>query len=418
MAPRRAVGTVLPDVGLYRDDPLNAAVREDREGLADQLTDVLEGLGNIDQGSIKGILYRIPVPNGKYEWIREVFPPFDVSSLMSGLKEELGGGDYALRIMAENRVRKTIHFSIMKEKTALLAGNSTGSDTMMLMQMMMQQQAESSRQAMAAADRQMQMMMSSSQQSTQMMLGMVTAMMGGKDKTSEVMAAIAPLLTKNDGNNMQETLAMLTTAKTLFGDKADDNKFDADDLVGSAVKLGTPLIGALGRAFQQRGANGGTPGEVPATEAAPRLMLPSGAPAANGPETVSSGWPLLDLIREDVLFFYRRNHDPEKAADCVYDLIEAAEIPLEDLDALVSAVSVSPNWLEELAALGLDLRERPEWAKAFLDGLVSIHTDLEEQPDDSGRRGGHASVIAADGEAGKTGLDSNADTELSRTTDD
>lgn len=420
----RRAATVFPDDGAFRGDPLAAAVREDREGVADQLSDVLEGLSGVDQGSIKGILYRIPVPNGKYEWIREVFPPFDLSGLMGTLKEDIGGGDYALRIMAEGKPRKTIHFSIMKEKQTLVTDAGRSGDMMpMIFQMMMKQSEDASRQrAEDMRDRQ-----AASERQMTMIVGLATAaipvIMGGREKTSDLMQAIAAFQPKPDNNSMQETLTLLTTAKTLFGDnKPDDNKFDPDDLAGAALKFGGPIVGAIGRAFQARAGNGGAPGEAPQTDTPPRLMLPDARePRADGspdPTSAPSAYPVLDLIREDVLFFYGRNHDPEKAADLIYDVIEAAEVPEEEINALVTAFSISPNPFDELAANGIDLRQRPQWAQEFLASLVSIHTGIDQQSDDSGRGRGDETKPLEDGETGEGRVARNANPKPSGKPDD
>jgi hypothetical protein len=71
----RRPSNVLPD---FMGDPLTQAVRDDREAIGEALADALENLANLDQGTIKGILYRIPIQNGKYEWIKDVYPPFDI----------------------------------------------------------------------------------------------------------------------------------------------------------------------------------------------------------------------------------------------------------------------------------------------------------------------------------------------------
>lgn len=372
--------TPRPSAVFPQADPLDDAVNADRETIADALSGVLEALSGVDQGTIKGILYRIPVPNGKYEWIRDVYPPFDLSDIMRSLKEDIGGGDFALRIMAEGKPRKTIHFSIMKEKQPLMTEKQNGGDTMMLIQMMMQQSAEASRQAQAAADRQMQMMMAGNQQSTQMMLGLVTAMMGGREKVADLVPLFAAMQQKPDNGGLLETLTVLKSAKEIFGGEPAAEKFNPDDLVGSALKLAGPIAGAVGRAFSNRGGQGEAaeapqdPGGHP-----PPLMLPSAPQPAPGG---TGQYPVLDLIRDDVLFMFKRNHDPARAADVVYDTIEAANVSEDALNELVAAFTLSPDWLTDLANEGIDLRSRPEWAQQFLTALVGIHTDALSEDDD------------------------------------
>jgi hypothetical protein len=326
---------------------------------------------------------------------------------MAELKEDIGGGDYALRLMAENKVRKTIHFSIMKEKAPLVTEKRENGDMMMMMFQMMMKQSEDAARARAEDMRDRQ---AASERQTTMLVGLasaaIPALMGGREKTSELMQAIAALQTRDTGGGMKDTLEMLTTAKTLFGDKpSEDNKFDAEDLVGSAMKLGGPLVGAIGKAFSERRGTASNPATGEG-EQAPALMLPSAAPeaGARGP----SDYPVLDLIREDVLFLYKRNHDPEKAADIVYDVIEAAQVPEDDINALVASFSISADWLGDLAAQGIDLRGRPEWAQQFLQALVGIHSEAGEQSDDFAGHGRDAADISANGEAGEAGRSADA----------
>jgi hypothetical protein len=386
------------------NDPLQDAVNADRENVADALLAVLDQLGSVDQGTIKGILYRIPIPNGKYEWIRDVYPPFDMSEIMVSLKEDIGGGDYALRLMAEGKVRKTLHFSIMKDRTPLVSEKkSDSSEIMPLMLQMMQ----------GSADRQMQMMMQMNQQSQamfaqmnqsqqQMMATLIPAMMGGREKTSEMLQAFAAMQPRDTGGGLKETLELLTVSKGLFSPGEEKPGLDMDDLVGSGLKLAGPVIGALGKAFSARGGAAINPAHIVPeaqdyTEGPAPLMLPHGDATQFPPH------PVLDLIRDDVLYTFSRNHDPERAAELVFDTLDAAQVSEDQINELVAAFAVSPDWLTELAGYGIDLRSRPEWASAFLAALVAIHSNAIE-PDDSERGSGDAADVANNGAAGAGGL--------------
>lgn len=99
-------------------DPIDAAIADDREGLASELSSVLEGLEGIASDQIYGIVYKIPAGNGKFQFVKNVYPPFDTSEIMSVLQDEYGGGDYQLRVMVEKRIRKNINFSIIQPKTS------------------------------------------------------------------------------------------------------------------------------------------------------------------------------------------------------------------------------------------------------------------------------------------------------------
>jgi len=421
----RRAATVPPEFGVNRD-PLNDAVLEDRENTADRLSEALAELGNFDQGSIKGILYRIPVPNGKFEWIRDCIPPFDISEIMRGLKEEIGGGDYALRIMAENRVRKTIHFSIMKDKAPLVSdrqfAGAQNNDMYMFMQMMMEQNRQAMQQQQA--DRANQ---------TQLMIGLATVVaplvLGGKDKTSELITALAAMQPKPvEGNSVKDTLELLSNAKTLFKNDDPSPSFDADDIVGSGLKFAGPLLGSLGKAFSARRQDAGSaPTMTEENPAREPLVFAPPQPRQNileAPATRGGRFPLIDLIRDDVLYFYSRNHDPEKAADIVFDTLENANVSEAQINELVSAFAISPDWLGELAGEGLDLRSRPEWAEEFISALVTIYSE-EQLPGSAGgdannqRRGEGSPADARNhGGSGAGGVATDGDTKPSGQPDD
>lgn len=386
----RRAATILP-TGFRQEDALDSAVSQDRENVADQLAEVLEQLGTVDQGSIKGILYRLPVPNGKYEWIRDVYPPFDMSDIMRTLKEDIGGGDYALRIMAEGKVRKTIHFAIMKDKpTSLIApqrDDTMGGMLPMMFQMMMKQSEDAARQrADDMRDRQ-----AASERMTTMLVGLggivAPLLLGGKEKTSELMMAIAAMQPKPaDGSSMKDALETLTLAKGLFKDDNPAPTLDTDNLVSSGLKFAGPLVGSLAKAFSERRVpaeraqltDHGAPPPLHFAPAAPQLGHVPAAPASN--------YPVLDVIREDVLYCFKRGHDPERTAELVYDAIENAGVSEEAINELVAAFALSSDWLADLASEGIDLRSRPEWAEQFLQAVIRLHAEIDDFEND--RHGG------------------------------
>lgn len=396
-------------------DPLDDAVSDDRLNIADDLANALEALRPADQGSVKGILYRVPAGNGKYEWIREVYPPFDMNGIMQALKEEFGGGDFCLRLMADGKIRKNINFAIVKDKTPLLApqGFGGGGDMMTMFQMMMSMQNQSAQAAQAAADRQMQMLMASNQQSTQMMLGMVTAMTGNREKMSDIIPMFAALKPDNPGGGMKEAVETMVLMKGILNGDPEKPGFDADDIVGSVLKLGGPIVGAVGKAFSERRGTATNPAPVyePPPESG-QLMLPQSAPPSE------SGNLVLDTIRDDVLHCFRRGHDPERAAELVYDTIEAAGVTEGQINELVAAFAVSADWLGELAANGIDLRGNPEWAEQFLQALIRVHSDAVSGSDDFEGQERGAANPGAHGAAGAGGLNGDAGSQPGREPDD
>lgn len=403
MARRPRALVVNPDE--LEDDPFNQAVREDRHNVADQLADALESLGSVDQSTVRGILYKIPVPNGKYEWIRDVFPPFDLSEIMRSLKEEVGGGDYAIRLMAEGKVRKTVHFSIMRDKTdnSQLMGRRDGTSEML--PLMVQLMSQSS-------DRQMQMMMTMSQQAqasqaqqTQMMVAMITAMMGNAGKPTDLIPLIAAMQSQDKGGGMKEAIETLVAAKGLFSEGA--GGLDADDLVGSVVKLAGPVAGAIGRAVQAR-QDQAQPAQLEQLAPGGQLMLPGvdpGRPVGlNGnpapPMRGLASHPVLDLVRDDVTFAFNRRYDPELTAELVLDRLEEAGVTEADIGGLVAQITLEPDPWAALAAYGCDLRSNLGWGEQFISALVRLHADAGGEDADSFGGAGDAGDLAPDEAAG------------------
>lgn len=396
------------------DDPLDQAVRDDRQNAADQLALALEALGAVDQATIKGILYKIPVPNGKYEWIRDVFPPFDLSEIMRSLKEEVGGGDYALRLMAENKVRRTVHFSIMRDRQdnsgLVKPRDGVGELLPLILQM-----------ATQSSDRQMQMMMTMSSQAqaasaqqTQMMVAMITAMMGSQGKPTDLLPLIAAMREGQDkGGGMKEAIETLAAAKGLFGDSG--GGLDADDLVGSALKLAGPVAGAIGRAVQARQEQAQLP--PPAdyqVEPAPggALMLPGadpGQPVGLPANPAPIRHPIIELVREDVTFMFRRGYDPETAAELVLDRLEASGVSEEQVGGLVAQIAVEPDPWAALAGYGVDLRANLLWGEQFLQALARLHADPGGYDDDTAGGTGDQADVALDGSPSTRGVAADRD---------
>ena len=410
-APRRIPGVILP--GEELENPIDEAVREDRVGIAGTLTEVLDSLRDFDQGSIKGILYRKPRNGlGKYEWIEEIVPPFDINAMHAEMKDRFNGGDFQLRIFAEGRIRKNIDFSIAPDTTRLTPKPEDKKDSSDMMFGMFQLM---STQAQASSDRQMQMMMAMQQQaressdrSMQMMMAMMTGLMGNQGKPTDLIPLFAAMQENKGGGGMKEMVETMVALKTLVSPSEEKAGFDPEDMVGSLVKLAGPVAGAIGKgigAMTNRGQGSQTPPQGYEPNPAEPLALPAGPqqpalpPPLEGPAGGPAASPLLNLIRPDILYFYQRGHDPAKAADSIYDVIEAAlvqgVITEDQLNDLVSSYALSEDWLSDLAAQGIDLRGNRAWADKLISELVAIHTGAGELDlpgdDDSGGspRGGN-----------------------------
>lgn len=176
-------------------------------------------------------------------------------------------------------------------------------------------------------------------------------------------------------------------------------------LIGPAIK------GAADFMTKRTQGRDEVPGGVePHSEEAPPLRLgaPIAGPVLEGPTGTHgrepSAYPIIDLIRDDVVFCYARNHDPEKAADMVYDTLDAHQVTEADINALMAAVAIAPGgYLEFFASEGIDLRQRPEWAEAFLAALVSIHTEADADDDNSERGTGGDPNASQDGGTSSAG---------------
>ena len=433
-APRtpRATFNVEPE-----NTPIEEALINDQQGVAGDLTEILESLRDFDQGSIKGILYRKPNNGiGRFEWIEEITPPFDMTAMFTEMKERFGGGDFQLRIFAGGRIRKNIDFTIVKERQQLVAPQNKSDDNMaLIMQMMMNSQMEAARESRAAADRQMQMMMQMQNQSAENARNSMTAivsMMTAGMSNGPKMADLIPLLAAKEGggSNLKEMVETLAVLKGLT-DPAKESAFNADDIVGSVLKVAGPVAGAIGRAasgvMERRGAqtpqNQGQPIQLQEQTGQPLEFptLPNPTPQTHAlPAPAGGPAALIALIRPDVNYFFGRRHDVELAAEAVYGVISAAldsgQVTENDLNDMVTAFMGSPDWIGELAGSGIDLRADPAWAQAFIFALVSEHTNAaadfesggepfaDEGNDDRGRASGGDSNPGANGQAGAPGL--------------
>jgi hypothetical protein len=112
----------------------------------------------------------------------------------------------------------------------------------------------------------------------------------------------------------------------------------------------------------------------------------------------------LDLVKPHVAYFFNAHLDPGLAAEAIADIMQRADVAEEDVSGLVAAFSLSPDWLADLAAQGLDLRSDPEWANSFLRELVALWTDSDRDGDHSPGPGGSAPDPKDDAGAGAPGV--------------
>ena len=148
-----------------------------------------------------------------------------------------GGGDFCLRLMADGKIRKNVNFSIVRGPNPLIAPPKEDNSMMgMMFNMMMRQSEEAARQRSEdMRDRQ-----AASERQMTAIIGLATVavpvLMGGREKTSELMTAIAALRPPEKGNDLKSTIETMAAAgatclcisagKTLM--------FDRDEMIALA----------------------------------------------------------------------------------------------------------------------------------------------------------------------------------------
>lgn len=412
MPPRKR--TIVIDADVQEPDAIDRVREENVETIAEELSSAIQSMSAFDDSKVKAHLYKKERGGNKRSWVCEYYPPFDEVEIFRDMRERYNGGDFELRFMVSGKpgVQALVSFSVMPGPVKPERERSDAGEMVPLMLQMMQ----------GSSDRQMQMIMQMNQQSQQMFAQMnasqaqlmqvlIPAMMGGREKTSELMQAFAALRGKDDGplSGMAGVFAAMKEAKGLFAPERDDVDFDPDDsLVKNAIKLGGPLVAAVGDALRARQAQ---PVQLAAVEYAtaapapsqPSPQLPSPAFGEVMPAGVlrkSSRFALVDLVAKDVLFHFERGRTPEFAAEAVYALIEEARAPQGWIDELTAAFAISTDWLADLAGEGIDLRANPEWAQRFLTELVQLHADAQGELSDSQREDGSGTNAEPDGGAG------------------
>lgn len=408
------------------NDPLADAVALEAAGLADRLGAILGEARQYDQGAgILGYLYRKPqqgMGSLKFEFAERMGVPDDVGQLLEYVQGKYGGGDYRLQIFAGGKTRGNFEFSILGPPKAINpAAPAPAADDPMkgtnLLAVMMNMQAESRRDMM---EQQRFAMEQQGRRDAQLMQTLAVVvpvlaplMFGGREKMSEVIAMMNA--NRPAQASLKEQVETLSLLKGVVGGEEKGETFNPDDLVGSIGRFAGPLIGAAGRAFGS--ARGGAPGEgegaapqalelPPPQQLAPPVL---GAPAAPPAATTRPLPPLLAMVAPDVHYMFTRRLPPDLAADAIVDILQRAGVTDEDVNELVAAFLVSPDWKVDLANGGLDLRGDAEWADAFLAELVPAWSERDRDGDRGARAAGGGTDADDDAAAGAGGLALDAD---------
>lgn len=400
-----------------QDDIIDKAMTDDAAATADDLTDVLSDLRGLSGSDVEVMIYRIPKGGvrGGWEFVKSITPPIDTISLMDDLRNDWGAGEYALRVRAGGKIKTTKFVSIAAPKSGAVAVQSKN-DSNELLQILLAQNASSKSDMMQMTTLMMQSQQASQQQMMQLMTVLLPAMMGGKEKTSELLTAFATLQNMGDkGGGMKEAIETLVAAKSLFaGNEGGGANLDLDgDLLSNGLKLAGPLLGSLANLVPKRQERQEVAQILPEIPTAPLIAIPETPVIAPVPqaERPASRFPVLDLIRDEVLFLFQRRKNPEVAAELVLETLEQNGVELEQLTNVIAAFSVSPNWLEELASEGIDLRADPAWANQFLSSLVQQFSEAGGDDDYSGGGAGGAENNDSDVATSASGVTSDGNSQ-------
>jgi len=394
MAPRRR--TAEEDTEL---DPIDEVMTGDRQQTAVELGEALDTIRSLSGSDVEVLVYKVGSGmNAKWQHCKTIVPPIDDQGLLEELRTEFGGGDYALRVRQGGKIKTTKHLSIALPKSATAAPVKDSGNTELMMMLM--RQSESSKSDMM----QMMMAMNQAQQQSQQtmmtaVMGVITAIIAKPEKDPFSVLPTLMEMSKPKETSLSDTLDVLSKAKGLLGGgEGGGGDSSITGLIGEGLRTLGPVVGELVNQRQQ--AQQVQIRDVTASQQA-RGEMPQHPQIA---QQTTERYPILGAIREDVLFFFHRQHAPDLAADAVYDALTRQGATIASLLPLVTTFSQSANWLDDLAAEGIDLRSNPVWAQSFLNSLIQAFN--EGQPGDSPAGGiaaggdGGAGNAAHDGEAG------------------
>lgn len=375
--------------GITPADPIAAAMETDSIKVASDLEEALAGLDAVTESSVKIIVYRVSA-RGEWEHVKQLSPPLKVGELVNDVEDTYGPGKYAVRIMADNKIKTTKFFNIAQPKDerrsvfsgadGLSAGSllklllerdkgAGGSSDMFMLMMKMQQDS-------AATMMQMQ------QASTQQMLGLMTALMTGRGDPAEQFLKSAEIIKAMQGpqttaKDVLETFAMV---RDIAGEGGGH-----DGILGLAEKF-LPAVATLAAASGQ--------GAPPAAAGPARAALPPPGPSASRApppavlgasgaggeappaeaEAPAPGHPILSLVQPEIEFFMARGHDPELAAEAVADVLQAKGVTAESLFAFgLEIQGPDGNYVGRLQQLGLDVAGHTAWFESMLGFLAEIY---------------------------------------------
>ncbi len=418
--PRRATRKTAAIVEIEPSDAMSQVLEEDDAHLADGVSDVLAHIRAIANDDSKINIYKVNTKGGSWEYIKTLTPPFDMDTLLDDLRDEWGGGNYTLRVLAKGKIVTTKQISIAGPPKVPTVGQvkSEGSE---MIPLLLQQINSSKSDNMAMMTMMMQSQQQAAAQQSQMMMGLMTAlipvMAGNKQDPVALIQAFAAMQPQKDNAPMSEMIQNMIAMKELMGDGGGGGS--EDSFMGSAAKALLPMLAKGAESMVNTNPQSplntdprNHPPPMSAMRPAPMLAMrpnPTAfapppmpplnpSPIATAPVTPGPASGLMALIGEDVLYFAKRGHDPAMSAGAILDVIENAGISEDEILAMVIQFQSSPDWIADLAGQGIDLTGRREWATQLLSELVKQYADVEDEDDHPVRGGGGATDAGTDEE--------------------
>lgn len=398
--------------------PVDAAIAGAEVRVAMDLAEALDGLADFTDTGTKFKVYKVPRGGAsRFEWCLDIHPPFDSAELMNYLKEAHGPGDYCIRVYVDgqNGSKGQRNFSIATDLRKAIAQPAPGdSFTEKLLLALVggggmkgnSEVAELIKAQQASADRSADLM------KTVLIAaipGVLALLKPRETDPAETFKTIAGLV-QPKATGFGEALEMMKAVREFMPAPAAPG--EDDGWVSTAVRALAPSVPDIARGLSDLAARGRGEGQGQAVTVQPYRPPPPAALA--GPAGPAGRFPLLAAIREDVLFYFGRRHDPEFAAEGVREVMDKAGFGEADFAPIVAAFLASPNWVDDLAAEGLDLRGEPAWAQAFLNAIIASYSG---DGDDRDGGEGRAANPGENGGAGGLGIAANASEEQGRRAD-
>lgn len=401
MAARRAATTIEAE-----PDLLGEAMAGDREKTATELAEALEYLGSITDSTVKAIVYKLE-KNGKWGFVKEMRPPIDSLELMDDLQRDYGPGEYPIRIMAGNRIMTTKSITIAgskQDRSGLPRQDSNGMGGTDMLRLVMEQtsrsrddQGDMFKMMMAMMQNSNQQTMQAMQHSSAQMMTLVTAIMAKPSESpTAVLAQLADINSKMNPDKSHSLTETVETLKVLKDFAGGGDGGSEKDFFGRAMDALPALMEGVGGMMRGGGLPMVGPAQPQSFNGAPPAPMVTHAPSMLVEASTEPEQPIpppsnrvLAIIKDDVLFYFKRQSDPEFAAEGIVNTLMQNEVTQDELSKLIVQFQSSPDLLGELAAQGIDLRSNPVWVNITLAQVVSEYSArLAEDNDSGGKNGG------------------------------